>query len=622
MRWILLMLGAFGLFTISPAPTLPEFPRREPLQIQNAPRVSALAGQLAFQQRCGSCHSEKPTRDQRALGVSTLMKMSPEAIYSALTTGAMVAQSQGLTDEQKRSIALYLSGRLVGAGDAGDAKRMTGHCPRNAPVADLSARPSWNGWGAGPSNTRFQLSRQAKLSVDQVPRLKLKWAFGFPGGASAYSQPTVAAGHVFVGSDGGYVYSLNADSGCIYWSYRAQAGVRSAISIGPVEGQGAAKYAIYFADIKTNVYALDALTGKSLWTTHVDDHRMAQITGSPTLEGGRLYVPVSASEELVAGNEDYSCCTFRGSVVALGANTGRQIWKSYVIPDEPKPTKKNPNGVQLFAPAGASVWNAPTIDVKGQKVYVGTGDAETEPAPKTSDAIVALDIDSGRIRWSFQGNENDVWMAGCEPNRRSAACPEGEMGPDWDFGSSAMLQTLPSGRRILVIPSKSGTVFAFDPDRNGAFLWKINLARKRPSVRGEIVFGGAADEQNAYFALTEGGMAAVGLKDGALKWFTPLVASGVTGVDAGQTAAVTAIPGVAFVGGMDGKLHALSTKDGHILWEFNTVREFTTVNGVAAQGGSMGGPGPTVAGGMLYVGSGYTVLGGTPGNVLLAFAPK
>jgi len=193
------------------------------------------------------------------------------------------------------------------------------------------------------------------------------------------------------------------------------------------------------------------------------------------------------------------------------------------------------------------------------------------------------------------------------------------MGPDWDFGASAILRALPNGRRILVAAEKSGVVFGLDPDRNGAMLWKINLAHKRPDPQGLIVFGGAADDQNAYFAMREGGMAAVGLQDGKRKWFTPLVATGVARSDVGQAAAVTAIPGVAFVGGWDGKLHALSTTDGHILWEFDTTREFTTVNGVKAKGGSMGGPGPTIAGGMLYVGSGYAVFGTGPGNVLLAF---
>jgi polyvinyl alcohol dehydrogenase (cytochrome) len=196
------------------------------------------------------------------------------------------------------------------------------------------------------------------------------------------------------------------------------------------------------------------------------------------------------------------------------------------------------------------------------------------------------------------------------------------VGPDWDFGASPILRTLQEGRRILVAASKSGKVFGLDPDREGALLWTTDLATKPPDTNGLIVFGGAADEQNVYFALTSGGIAAIKLATGGRVWFTPIVAIGAPSARVGMSAAVTAIPGAAFVGGWDGILHAVSTADGHKLWEFKTSREFATVNGVAAKGGSFGGPGPTVAGGMLFVGSGYSVFGDTPGNVLLAFSIK
>jgi len=546
--------------------------------------------------------------------------MSPEHIYEALTTGAMKAQGQSLSEEQKRMLALFMSGRPMGSADAGDAKTMANHCPGNPTLADPSEGPAWNGWGVDVTNTRYQSAGAAGLTAAQVPRLKLKWAFGFPTGISAYGQPTVVSSRVFVGTDIGYVYSLDAQTGCIFWSYRTKGSVRNAISVGPVKGRGSTKYAAYFGDAHSNVYALDAQNGDLLWEHHADDHFTARITAAPTLYDGRLYVPVSSSEEFSGGNLDYPCCTFRGSVLALDASTGERIWKTYVIPEEPKPTRKNSKGVQLYAPAGASVWNSPTVDVRRHALYFGTGDSETEPAAKTSDAVMALDIGTGKILWVYQAQENDAFMGGCFGSNKTENCPTVQ-GPDLDIGNSPILRTLAGGKRVLVSATKDGNVFALDPDKNGALVWKVSVAKNSlagaPFNLNGVLWGGAADERHVYYGLSGGGMVAVQLATGERAWFAPIASKEA---HLSNAAAATAIPGVAFVGGTDGTLHALSTSDGHSIWEFDTAREFTTVNNVAAKGGSMGAPGPTVAGGMLFVGSGYGVIGGKPGNVLLSFS--
>lgn len=199
------------------------------------------------------------------------------------------------------------------------------------------------------TNGRFQSAQGAGLQPDQVPRLKLKWAFAFPTGLSAYGQPSVVSGRVFVGTDTGYIYSLDAQSGCVYWSYQTKAAVRNAISVGAVKGRGATKYGVFFGDFRANVYGLDAQTGQQLWINKVDDHFVARITAAPTYYDGRLYVPVSSSEEFQGANLDYSCCTSRGSVVALDASTGAKIWKTYVV-GEPKPTRKNSKGGSAIRP--------------------------------------------------------------------------------------------------------------------------------------------------------------------------------------------------------------------------------------------------------------------------------
>ena len=483
-------------------------------------------------------------------------------------------------------------------------------------MPDPAKGPSWNGWGVDVHNTRFQNAEAAGITAARVPGLKLKWAFGFPLGVSAFGQPSVAAGRVFVGSDIGYVYSLDMRTGCVYWSYQTKAAVRTAITIGRSGNAASARYAVYLGDMQANVYALDAATGALLWTRRVEDHFSARITAAPTLFQGRLYVPVSTSEGFSASTLDYPCCTFRGSVVALNAQTGDQIWKAYTI-SEPKPTKKNSIGTQLYAPSGVAVWNSPTVDVKRHAIYFGDGDSATEPAPDTSDSILAVDMNSGKLLWHFQAEPNDATLGGCFGKNRTENCPENP-GPDWDFGASPILKTLPSGRDLLLAPNKSGIVFALDPDREGAVVWKTNLAEKTGTRSTNLVWGGSADRQNLYVGLVTGSITAVQISTGEKLWTTRLAPPGSR---ISYAAASSAIPGAVFIGGTDGKIHALSSADGRELWSFDTARDFDTVNKVPAHGGSIGSIGPAIAGGMVFIGSGYSVTSGIPGNVLLAFAP-
>jgi len=513
-------------------------------------------------------------------------------------------------------IALIACGEVLILGmmttvSAQEAAQMPNRCATSPAIASLTSSPSWNGWGADAANTRFQPAPAAELSVADVPRLTLKWAFGFPGARAVSGQPAVVAGRVFVSSDNGYVYALDSVSGCVYWSFHADAAVRSSVT---VERLAAGRpYAVFFGDARANVYAVDAVTGTQLWKVHVDDHPLARITGGVRFFEGRVYVPVASGEEGAGGNPAYECCTSRGSVVALNAETGTEVWKTYTIPDPPKPTTKNAAGTQLRGPSGAGVWNSPTIDPRRRALYVGTGNAYSAPAAFTTDAIVAMDLDSGRLLWSVQGTADDVWLARC----LREATPD--CGPDQDFGDPPILRTLPDGTSLLVAGQKSGNVWAYDPDRKGAVVWRTPLVSNTTEFGGKIVWGGAADEQTAYFGLGPGGIAALRLRDGQRQWFVSPPPAGAP-ARPGQDGALTAIPGAVISGGWDGVLRVLSSSDGHALWEYNTVRDFDTVNHVAAHGGSMGAPGPVVAGGQLFVPSGYVgVRNGAPGNVLLVF---
>ena len=610
-------------------------------------------GQVVYGRQCASCHAN-PSMSDRAPDLKTLMKLTPEKVYAAVTTGSMAVPAKDLTDEQKRAVAEYLGGRLLDLTDTGSAASMQNRCSWSPPLKlEIDSLPldvppdrtprfeykvtdlSWPGWSPDPSNTRFQSADVAGLSADQVPRLKLKWAFGFPKGDTAFGQPTVVGGRIFVGSDNGYVYSLDAKSGCVYWSFHAKSGVRTAPAIEPIVTTTATerpRVVVYFADLRANAYAVDAATGTQIWTQDLSDHYTARITAAPAIYDGRVYFGISATEEAFSAAPAYPCCTFRGSVVALDANTGAQLWRAYAIPEEPQPVRKNSLGTQLWAPAGAAIWNSPTIDAKRHVLYVGTGDAYTEPASKNSDAVLAIDLTSGKIVWSFQAVPNDAWMVGCVPVS-TENCPK-DLGVDWDFGSSPILANVAGGKQLLLATPKSGTVFALDPDHAGNVVWKINLSEKMAPNNGQIAFGGAADAKTLYLALEDGTFAAIDLASGNRKWQVRLESLDnlgqptingenrtKAGLRFGQSAAVTGIPGVVFTGGWDGVLRALSTADGKILWQFNTVQDFKTINGVEAKGGSMGGPGVTVVDGMVYVPSGYAnVGGGLPGNVLLAFS--
>jgi polyvinyl alcohol dehydrogenase (cytochrome) len=567
----------------------------------------------AIDERCAHCHSDADVSQtagaEGAPSQATLRQMAPETILQAITRGAMRVHAEGISDEVKLAMAEYISGRKLAPIEAGDARNMPNRCAAPAPLDGPAAVPAWNGWGPDGTNARFQ--RNPGFSAADVPRLTLKWAFGFPGVSSVYGQPTIAGGRVFVGVDTGHVYALDPATGCVHWSFLAETGVRNAISIGALEGSPG-RYAAYFGDIRANVYAVDAQTGEMLWKVNVDPHPLAVVTGAPTLYEGRLYVPVSSREEAAGGSLNYPCCTFRGSVVALDAETGRQIWQTFAIPDAPTPTRRNSRGTQLWTGAGAAIWHAPTIDPRNRAVYVATGDGYTEPAHANTDAVMAIHMDTGALLWSVQDWENDVWLVACA-QQPTENCPE-PLGPDFDFGTSPILQPLPDGRRVLLAGQKSGFVFAHDPDREGAPLWTAELVEKAGDA--EILFGGAADERTAFFGLDDGTLAALDPATGQRKW---LVAP-PPGPRRGITAAVTAIPGALFVGWQSGALTAHASESGEVIWMFDMLQDFATVNRVAARGGSMGAPGPTVAGGMVFVGSGYVGLGnGTPGNVLLAF---
>lgn len=596
--------------------------------------ASAQDGAALYKQRCAGCHD---TGANRAPAASALKQMSPETVNSALVNGSMMMVGMGLTSSEIRALATHVTGKNFGGG----AIPQRAHCSATTPLpANPLSGPHWNGWGVDVENHRFQPAAMARLSAADTPKLKLKWAFGLPNTARATAQPAIAGGRVFVGSAGRQVFALDASSGCIHWIFEPDFGVRTAITLGPA----GRNWSIYFGDSGANVYAVDANTGKLTWKTRVESYPGAFVTGAPTLHEGRLYVPVSSGEEVFGAAPTYECCKFRGSVVALDAAGGKQIWKSYTIPEEPKPVRKNAAGTQLWGPSGAGVWSSPTIDVKRRAVYVATGDSYSDPPARTSDAFLAFDLESGKLLWSRQFTAGDAFNVACG-SPSPANCPQAN-GPDHDFSSSPILVTLANGKRALVAGQKSGVVHAVDPDQQGELLWQTKVGEG--GWMGGVQWGSAVDDRNIYVAVSDfttkpadkpgpdtqpgllghvaidskkgGGLFALRLLDGKRVWTTPHPGCTKPGCSPAQSAAVTMIPGVIFSGGVDGHLRAYAASDGKILWDVDTMREYETVNGVKGAGGSIDAPGPVVVNGMVYVNSGYALFGGVPGNVLLAYS--
>ena len=568
-------------------------------------------GESLFDEHCAPCHFSNVI--PRALAVETMRTFEPEEIVAALTDGAMREQGEGLSTFERIAIAEFVTGRAVGLGSDSN----TGLCSVSDQWQGLDSHPQWNGWGADVTNRRYQSALQARLEISDVSRLELKWAFGFPDATSAWAQPTVVGGRLFLGDQNGKVYALDAKTGCMHWMFEAQSGVRSSITVTRLDD---GREVLFFGDLNANVYSLDARSGERLWTIDVEKHEGARITGAPVVYSDQIFVPVSSAEESLALDAEYACCTFRGSLVSLDIATGELAWKTYVISEQPRPRGRNPDGAFLMGPAGAAIWSAPTVDVERGAVYVGTGNDYTELPSATSDAVVAFDLETGAIRWWQQMTANDSFIHGC--HQRNANCPK-EVGGDFDFGASPALVRGKDGRDLLIIGQKSGVGYALDPDDGGNIVWQLRL--DSGSELGGVEWGFAVDDTQVYFgnaaflASEPGGVAAVQVATGELVWFTGPGPAVCDGCNSHMRAAVTAIPGVVFVGAHDGMFRAYAAEDGTTIWQFDTNGDYKTVNGVVAKGGSLNGPGAVVVDGMVYTPSGYASFGGRPGNVLLAF---
>jgi polyvinyl alcohol dehydrogenase (cytochrome) len=591
--------------------------------------VTPTDGKKLYDEYCSSCHEgqipKAPHRDW-------LAKMAPDAVVRALTVGSMQRAAENLEPSDLDTLTEYLTGVSPAnyAPPPGAAQ-----CVGEAAEFDLSQPPANAGWGYDAK--RFVSGEAAGFTKSDVPDLKLKWAFAYPGAVRARSLPVTAMGAIFVGSQDGTIYAFDLETGCARWTTRVSVEVRTAIVVEPwtIDSLPGRVPRLFFGDLMGRVHALDATTGEELWSVRADDHPNSTITGTPVIHGDRLFVPVSSLEVLTAPDPSYECCTFRGSVVALDIENGETIWKHYTIPLPVVEQGFSKAGTRQWGPSGAAVWGSPSIDVQRGLIYFGSSENYSSPADKNSDAIFAVDLSTGERRWSKQLLAGDAWNAACyfgaadHPN-----CPA-ERGPDYDFSASPLLVDGGEGRQVIVAGQKSGMVYGLDPDRNGDVIWESQVGHG--GVQGGVHFGMSASGNRVFVPITdipvdsegrpiEGdmypGIHGVDAATGEIAWRS--ISSNNCDdrkfCDPGVSAAATSIPGVVFAGHLDGMLRAYDAENGDVLWQFDTSGEFAAVNGKAA-GGSIGGPGPAIGSGAVIVNSGYDFGDHMPGNALLIFTP-
>jgi polyvinyl alcohol dehydrogenase (cytochrome) len=573
-------------------------------------------GRALFEANCLSCHSGGVPK---APAVVWLEMLEPDVVLAAMNDGVMKQQAAHLSQVERRQVAEYLA-RIELADYRPPAPPPA--CSNGA-AGFAGPPPAAVGWGH--DTARFVPANVGGVVAEDLPGLRLKWAFAYPSANRARSQPAIGWNTIFVGSQNGMVYAFDLATGCTRWTHRAGAEVRTAIVA------DAADKRLYFGDILGRVYALDAMTGRELWRIKVDDHPNATITGTPALGGGVLAVPISSLEVTSAADPEYDCCTFRGALLALDPATGKEVWKTRTIPQQPGEHGMTKAGARILGPSGAPVWGSPAYDARRKRFYFGSGENYSSPADGNSDALFAVDAATGRKLWQVQFTANDAWNVGCMVGNEN--CPQ-ENGPDLDLAASPILVPLGGGRDIVVAGQKSGVVHGVDP-ASGKIVWQRRLGHG--GTQGGVHFGMARQGATIYVPIVDmadtydgrtydkaqngAGIHAIDAATGKILWRRKAdnVCKGQPYCDPGISAAATAIPGAVLAGHLDGRLRGYDRRTGRVLWSHDTRAEVTTITGKKARGGAMSGPGPAVYGGHVVVNSGYGIYFHMPGNVLLVF---
>ena len=556
------------------------------------------------------------------------------SIHFALTEGKMQAQGASLTVAERASLIDYLVGRGV-IDDGWVAKMM---CPAGSTV-NLDVAPAVADFGFDQQNHRRLTRRQAGLSTADFRHLELAWVLGFPKATTMRAQAAVVGSMVFLPvADFGQLYAIDVSSArpCFRWVYKNDIPLRTGAAYGVLPGSG--RKVLIFGDIAPLVHMIDATTGKEIWRQSVRLTSLSNGTGTPVLHGNRVYVPLSASEINFGADEKHECCKTHGAMFALDALTGRVVWATHTMKDA-RPIRDRGDGQMIWGPSGAPIWNSPSIDEKRGVLYVGTGEATSEPAEPTTDAILAIDLASGAIRWRFQATANDIFLTGCMTRREGLNCPKDSVFLDADFGASTILVNRPGGRDLVLAGQKSSTLWALDAD-TGHVVWSRNFGPG--SIAGGIHWGLAFDGKRVFAPVSVlpgrdgkpgpgqvAGLHAVNIDTGEVEWSFEAqpdcsgdrelrVKNCAGGI--GLSGAPTVVDGAVLAGSLDGFLRVFDAASGDILFQYDTARDYDTANGIPGKGGAIDNASIVATHGYVFVNSGYGLMANqTPGNVFLAF---
>jgi len=616
------------------------YPAAEPMTVAQAPPAGPHPGELVYKARCAVCHDNSEAT--KAPSAATMARLTQGHITNALMTGIMIPQAVGLSSKDVSDVSNYLA-----KGEAQDDSWTTAmRCPASRATPKLSAAPTVATFGFDLNNSRTLDPAKVGLAGKDLSTLDVAWTIAFPNTITMRSQAAVVGNSLFVpvGESNNRLFAFDISDNakpCIQWIYEGEQTLRTSAGFGT---RSDGKKVVLVGDMGGFVHMIDAMNGKELWTAHMGLFPASVSTGTPVLVGDKVIAPSSQYEIMLAAQDSHECCKIHGGVVALDAMTGKRVWEGHTM-EQAKPLRDRGDGKMIWGPSGAPVWNSPSIDLKRNLLYVGTGEANSAPAHPNTNAIMAFSLKDGSIKWSHQATADDVYNVGCGPRGGGLNCPKANESVfrDVDFGASTIIAKAPNGKDLVLAGQKSGTVWAMDPD-TGKVVWRRDIGTG--GAMGGVHWGIAADDTHVYVPISNAGRSipgqevddtikpglyAVNLNDGSIDWAFSVKGSCTAEEKKfvarcaglyGLSGAPTVIGDHIITGGLDGRVYMLERKTGKLVWQYSTAREFDTINDVKGNGAAVDNASIIAANGLVIMNSGYGLFGQGPGNVMIAFKPK